>query len=95
MKDVKAIDEYVIFKFLREEENGDEDANVLYVVFKSNGAFFTQTFKYYDVSEEKEVKIREVLDDYTKTNQEATELCRTISMVTFICTIEDIVFDRR
>ena len=49
----------------------------LIIRYEIDGEFFTQS-KYYNVSEEKIREVKERLDDFTKVNSEATELCRTI-----------------
>ena len=86
MQQIRAINGYELKRFYVGERWG------IFVIYTINGEFFTRS-KYYEVNNSKVKKICKKLDDFTKMNQEATELCQTISMVTIISTIDKIVFD--
>ena len=72
-------------------EEHDEGITISYLI---NGDFFTQS-KYSNVDKEKIEKIKERLEDYTSTNREAKELCRTIPLITIINFIENIILDNK
>lgn len=46
------------------------------------------------VDDDKILKVRKRLNDYTSINQKETELCRTLTLVTMIDAVENIIFDR-
>mgnify|MGYP005756941759 CR=1 FL=1 len=75
----------------RIKEQNDGGIIIQYLV---DGAFFTQS-KYRDVDKEKIERIKERLEDYTSTNREAKELCRTIPLMTIINFIENIILDNK
>lgn len=85
MSKVRAVNGYMLRKFTRDNKK------CLIIVYLIDGEFFTQS-KYYDVSQEKLIKVKERLDDYTTTNKEAEEVCRTIPLMTIINAVEDIIF---
>ena len=87
MSKVRAVNGFEI----REERNKD-NRRVIIIEYKIDNEFFAQS-TYYDVDEEKINKIEEKLKDYTSTNQEAEELCRTISLMTIVNAVEKIIFD--
>lgn len=84
---VRAINGFSIWKIITKKH--------LWIVirYEINGELFIQS-KYKDINEEKIEKVKELLEDYTKVNLEAEELCRTIPMITIINSVEDIIFDR-
>ncbi len=86
MSKVRAVNGFMIRRFVRDNKKG------IIIVYKIDNTFFTQS-KYYDVDEEKLDKIKEKLKDYTSTNKEAEELCRTIPLMTIINAVEEIIFD--
>lgn len=88
MVNIKAISDYQIRRFCVGRRCG------IFVIFKMNGDFFSQSFKYYDVDEEKISQIRFILDDYTKTNRECKNICSAIPLTTFLNAIETVVFDK-
>lgn len=85
MGNVRAINGFKIRRFHHEDKKG------IIIKYEINGEFFTQS-KYDDVSEEKIKKVRERLDDLTRVNEKANELCSTIPMMTIINAVEDIIF---
>ena len=84
---IRIIDGFEILDFDEGNRKG------IFVIYKVNGKNYTQS-KIYNVEKEKKEKLITVLEDYTKTNREAEELCRTIPMITIINSVEDIIFDR-
>lgn len=86
MKNIRAINGFEIRRFCEGKCVG------ILIIYKIDGEFFTQS-KYYDVNNSKIKKIRECLEDYTKTNSEATELCSTIHLFSILNTVENIIFD--
>ena len=86
MSKVRAVNGFMIRRFVRDNKKG------IIIVYKIDNTLFTQS-KYYDVDEEKLDKIKEKLKDYTSTNKEAEELCRTIPLMTIINAVEEIIFD--
>lgn len=86
MKGIRAINGFKIRRFCEGKRRG------IFIIYKIDGEFFTQS-KYYDVEDSKIEKVRGLLEDYTKTNKEATELCRTIHLVTILNAVENIIFD--
>ena len=86
MSKVRAVNGFMIRRFVRDNKKG------IIIVYKIDNTFFTQS-KYYDVDEEKLDRIKEKLKDYTSTNKEAEELCRTIPLMTIINAVEEIIFD--
>ncbi len=88
MVNIKAINGYQIRRFSEGRRCG------IFVIFKMDGEFFAQSFKYCNVSEEKIAQIKVKLNDYTNTNKNCNEICSMITLTTFLNAIETIVFDR-
>ena len=86
-KNVKAINGYKIRRFWQGKRKG------IFIIFKVDDEFFTSTLKYYNVSEEKIARVKEILDEYTKINRGMTQICSTIPMVTFLKSIEEVIFE--
>ena len=87
MSKVRAVNGFEI----REERNKD-NRRVIIIEYKIDNKFFTQS-TYYDVDEEKIQKVKEKLEDYTSTNREAEELCRTIPLPTILNSVDRIMYD--
>ncbi len=87
MSKVRAVNGFEI----REERNKD-NRRVIIIEYKIDNEFFTQS-TYYDVDEEKIQKVKEKLEDYTSTNREAEELCRTIPLPTILNSVDRIMYD--
>lgn len=67
--------------------------NGIFIHYLKDGNIFTHS-KYYDVDDDKILKVRKRLNDYTSINKKETELCRTLTLVTMIDAVENIIFDR-
>lgn len=67
--------------------------NGIFIHYLKDGKTFTHS-KYYDVDDDKILKVRKRLNDYTSINKKETELCRTLTLVTMIDAVENIIFDR-
>lgn len=78
---------YKIKRFSSRSRNG------IFIYYLKDGAFFASS-KYYNVDENTILKVQERLDDYTLINNKETELCRTLTLVTMIDAVENIIFDR-
>ncbi len=78
---------YKIKRFSSRSRNG------IFIYYLKDGAFFTSS-KYYNVDGNTILKVQERLDDYTSINQKESELCRTLTLVTMIDAVENIIFDR-
>ena len=87
MSKVRAVNGFEI----REERNKD-NRRVIIIEYKIDNEFFTQS-TYYDVDKEKIQKVKEKLEDYTSTNREAEELCRTIPLPTILNSVDRIMYD--
>lgn len=87
MSKVRAVNGFEI----REESNKD-NRRVIIIEYKIDNEFFAQS-TYYDVDEEKIQKVKEKLEDYTSTNREAEELCRTIPLPTILNSVDRIMYD--
>ena len=87
MGNVAAINGFSIWKIITKKRIS------IVIRYEINGKFFWQS-KYKNINEEKIAKVRELLEDYTKENLKAEELCRTIPITTIISFVEDIIFDR-
>ncbi len=86
-KNVKAINGYKIRRFWQGKRKG------IFIIFKMDDEFFTSTLKYYNVSEEKIARVKEILDEYTEINRGMTQICSTIPLVTFLKSIEEVIFE--
>ena len=87
MSKVRAVNGFEI-----REESSKDNRRVIIIEYKIDNEFFTQS-TYYDVDEEKIQKVKEKLEDYTSTNREAEELCRTLHLPTIVNAVERIIFD--
>ena len=67
--------------------------NGIFIHYLKDGNIFTHS-KYYDVDNDKILEVRKRLNDYTSINQKETELCRTLTLVTMIDAVENIIFNR-
>mgnify|MGYP004466481175 FL=1 len=85
MKEV--VNGYTIQRFSSDGRNG------IFIHYLKDGNIFTHS-KYYDVDDDKILEVRKRLNDYTSINQKETEFCRTLSLVTMIDAVENIIFDR-
>lgn len=85
---VVPIDESVELDKLNDTESTD-----IYVHYFIDDRILTHS-QYFMVSKNKIDRIQERLEDYTSTNQEETELCRTIPLISMIDAVENIIFDR-
>lgn len=85
MKEV--VNGYTIQQFSSGGRNG------IFIHYLKDGNIFTHS-KYYDVDDDKILEVRKRLNDYTSINQKETEFCRTLSLVTMIDAVENIIFDR-
>lgn len=85
MKEV--VNGYTIQRFSSGGRNG------IFIHYLKDGNIFTHS-KYYDVDDDKILAVRKRLNDYTSINQKETEFCRTLSLVTMIDAVENIIFDR-
>ncbi len=87
MFDIEPIKECNIWKIYEGGKLG------IRIIFKKSEKNTIYSFDYYDVSDEKVQRLKEVLDDYTKTNKECTNVCSMIPLITFLSTINRILFD--
>lgn len=62
----------------------------IFIIYKVNGKYYTQS-KIYNVEEEKKEELQIILEDYTKTNREAEEMCKTIGLCTILSKVFEIV----
>lgn len=81
---IRIIDGFEILDFDEGNRKG------IFVIYKVNGKNYTQS-KIYNVEKEKKEKLITVLEDYTKTNREAEEMCRTIGLCTILSKVYEIV----
>ena len=87
MMKIRAINGFEIRRFWAGKRRG------IFIIYKIDGEFFTQS-KYYDVENSEIERVRRLLEDYTATNREATELCSTIHLISIINAVENIIFDK-
>ena len=81
---IRIIDGFEILDFDEGNRKG------IFVIYKVKGKNYTQS-KIYNVEKEKKEKLRTILEDYTKTNREAEEMCGTIGLCTILSKVYEIV----
>lgn len=81
---IRIIDGFEILDFDEGNRKG------IFVIYKVNGKNYTQS-KIYNVEKEKKEKLITVLEDYTKINREAEEMCGTIGLCTILSKVYEIV----
>lgn len=81
---IRIIDGFEILDFDEGNRKG------IFVIYKVNGKNYTQS-KIYNVEKEKKEKLITVLEDYTKANREAEEMCGTIGLCTILSKVYEIV----
>ena len=86
MSKVRAVNGFTIRRFIRGNIRG------IIVVYMIDNEYYSWS-RYCNVDEEKIQKVKEKLEDYTSTNREAEELCRTISLKSIREEVDRIIFD--
>lgn len=86
MSKVRAVNGFMIRRFVRDDIKG------IIIVYKIDDEYYARS-KFFDVDEEKIRRVKEKLKDYTSTNWEAEELCRTISLKSIREEVDRIIFD--
>ena len=86
MSKVRAVNGFKIRRFTRNDIRG------IFIIYMIDDKYVRKS-KYYNVEEEKIEKVKKKLKDYTSTNRETQELCRTISLETMQESVDRIMYD--
>lgn len=89
----KKIDSYGVYAVQSKGTEDDERLRDIAITYYSCGKFFASSPTYKKVPEEKVVKIKEKLFDYTLYNSKVDCVTRAISFFTIVNEIERIIFD--